>query len=202
MSLVNLAQRIINSAVQMHKQNKLCAVDATVGNGHDTLFLAKLVGDSGHVYGFDIQQQAIDNSRDYLTNQQLDDRVTLIHSGHENLSASLQALGVTECAVIMFNLGYLPRGDKSIVTRSDTSLSAIQQSVNLLSPGGLISILAYPGHPGGAEETGSVRSLINNLSSIEYLSQHSLSTAAKAGTPELFIIEKQCLTKEYDDYTT
>ena len=194
MSLVKKAQQIISSIVKNLVHNNIQVIDATIGNGNDTIFLAKLVDNAGHVYGFDIQQNAIDTTTKLLITHQLTHNVTLLRSGHENLVAALDPFDVTNCYVIMFNLGYLPRSDKTVVTRSETSLSAIQQSLSLLRPGGVISVLAYPGHQGGFEETNQVRTLMESLSPIDYQSQHYLSNAISPNSPELFILEKQPLT--------
>lgn len=124
------------------------AVDATCGNGHDTLLLARLVGVSGHVWSFDIQQLAIDETGRRLAEAELASRVTLLQIGHEEL-----AQHVTEpVQVVLFNLGYLPGGDRSIITRPDTTGIALEQSLKLLAAGGIVVATVYPGHSGGAEE--------------------------------------------------
>lgn len=91
------------------------AVDATAGNGWDTLFLARLVGPDGRVYAFDIQQAALDETAALLRKNKLLERVDLIHAGHEAMASYVKE----PVAAVMFNLGYLPGGDHSIVTRPD-----------------------------------------------------------------------------------
>ena len=128
------------------------AVDATCGNGHDTLLLARLVGVSGHVWGFDIQQQAVAETGRRLAEAELSSRVTLLPIGHEEL-----AQHVTEpVQVVLFNLGYCPGGDRSIITRPDTTGIALEQSLQLLAAGGIVVVTVYPGHSGGAEEQSTV----------------------------------------------
>jgi len=194
MSLVKKAQQIITTIVENYGETKIHAIDATVGNGNDTLFLARLVGNSGHVYGFDIQASAIEATNTLLTEHELKYRVTLLQSGHEHMISALRTSDTNNCVIIMFNLGYLPRGDKIIVTQAETSLAAIQQSHYLLDPGGVISILAYPGHQGGFEETNQVRTYIENLSPSEFHQQRYLGDTSNPNSPELYIIEKQLLT--------
>lgn len=124
------------------------AVDATCGNGHDTLLLATLVGACGHVYGFDIQQQAIAETGRRIAESGLFDRVTLLQRGHEELTEHV----AEPLQVVLFNLGYRPGGDRSIITRPETTGRALEQSLGLLTPGGVILVTVYPGHSGGADE--------------------------------------------------
>jgi predicted methyltransferase len=126
------------------------AVDATVGNGHDTLFLAELVGEAGHVYGFDIQEEAIQKTTERLRESGLLNRVTVYRKGHEHVS-DLLPVGSTVAGAI-FNLGYLPGGNKEIVTTPDTTISAVKQLISMLKPGGILVLVIYHGHPGGAIE--------------------------------------------------
>ncbi|GAC1466276.1 MAG: class I SAM-dependent methyltransferase [Desulfuromonadaceae bacterium] len=128
------------------------AVDATCGNGYDTLLLARLVGINGHVWGFDIQQQAIDETVRRLAEAELSSRVTLLPIGHEELAEH-----VTEpVQVVLFNRGYLPGGDRSVITRPDTTAIALEQSMRLLAAGGIVLVTVYPGHGGGVEEQSTV----------------------------------------------
>ncbi len=128
------------------------AVDATCGNGHDTVLLADLVGVNGHVYGFDIQQQAIAETCRKIGESGLSDRVTLLQRGHEELAEYI----AEPLQVVLFNLGYRPGGDRSIITRPDTTGRALEQSLELLAPGGVILVTIYPGHSGGTDEQSTV----------------------------------------------
>jgi len=123
-------------------------VDATAGNGHDTLFLAELVGDRGAVYAFDIQQDAISRTTERLLQAQMLSRVQLICSGHENIAYYVKE----NVSAVMFNLGYLPGRDHRFVTKPETTLTALQASLNIIKPGGIITLVLYSGHPGGEEE--------------------------------------------------
>jgi len=137
-------------------RNFLCeghtAVDATCGNGHDTLLLARLVGDGGHVWGFDIQEQAIAETGSRLTEAGLSSRTTILQTGHEELDQHV----IGPVQVVLFNLGYRPGGDRSIITRPDTTSIALEQSLSLLASGGIVLVTVYPGHNGGGEEQTAV----------------------------------------------
>jgi len=132
------------------------AVDATAGNGHDTLALARLVGESGRVFAFDTQAEALANTRNRLERAGLLNRVELIRQGHEQLKERLPGSICGRLAAAVFNLGYLPGGDKQQITRAATTVPALTQAVDCLKPGGIITVVAYPGHEGGAEEFSAV----------------------------------------------
>lgn len=142
---------------------KLLAVDATAGNGFDTLFLAQLVGDQGVVIAIDRQPEAIEATRSRLEEKQLAGRARLIVGCHSRLRETLNDPDLVQHAnslesdglaidIAMFNLGYLPFGDKSIITQSTTTLRALDQVVLGLRGDGILSVISYPGHGGGSEE--------------------------------------------------
>ncbi len=122
-------------------------IDATLGNGYDTVFLADLMGDEGHVYGFDIQEQAIKNTKNRLIEYHLLHRVTLINDGHENIQQYIPA----SINGIMFNLGYLPGSSKRITTVPKKTIKALQSVMSLLQTGGIITIIVYIKHDEGIE---------------------------------------------------
>lgn len=128
------------------------AIDGTMGNGNDTAFLANLVGETGHVYSFDVQNQAIQNTTAKLLEEHLLERCTLLHTGHEQLKSSIPAEEQRSLTGAIFNLGYLPGGDKSITTKAATTISAIEQLLELMAPEGIIVLVIYHGHPEGAVE--------------------------------------------------
>ena len=132
-------------------------VDATCGNGHDTLFLAQLVGNKGLVYAYDIQPQAIDRAKALLEREGMASRVCWKCESHENLCDILNP------RLIVFNLGYLPGSDKTIKTRVGTTLASVQHAMAILSLGGVISITAYSGHPEGAEEEAALLQWVADL---------------------------------------
>lgn len=127
-------------------------VDATCGNGMDTLLLAQLVGEGGRVWGFDVQACALQATRKLLAEKGCLARATLIEAGHERLAEYVPE-GVTAA---VFNLGYLPGGDNDLVTLPGNSVAALEQAASLLKPGGVITIALYTGHPGGPEEAAAV----------------------------------------------
>ena len=145
-----------------------CAVDATAGNGHDTEFLAGLVGPTGIVYAFDIQEQAITATRERLRTAGFEERVRLVHDGHERMKEHIDPVQHGYVNAIMFNLGYLPRGDKNITTQKHTSLAAIESAVELLAPNGIVTIMFYPGHPEGAEEAALISTWAGGLPQTQY----------------------------------
>lgn len=141
-----------------------CVIDATVGRGRDTLWLAKRVGLAGKVIGFDNQIEAIEHTRELLTASDRHECVTLIHAGHETLLQQLVDLKIAPpIHSVIFNLGYLPNGDKTQITQAQTSISAMSQGLGLLAPGGLLTVAVYPGHPGGEEEAAAVLEWVETL---------------------------------------
>ncbi len=138
------------------------AVDGTAGNGHDTLFLAQLVGPGGHVDACDIQAPAIAATAQRLAAAGCHN-VTLYHASHARLDQLVPPQRQGRIALAMFNLGYLPGGDKEIVTTSSTTILALQAVWKLLQPEGWLSVLAYRGHPGGWEEAQAVANALHAL---------------------------------------
>jgi hypothetical protein len=123
-------------------------VDATCGNGHDTLLLAGLAGPCGRVWAFDIQPEALDATAARLAEADIIDAVVLIHAGHETMAAHCYG----PLKAVVFNLGYLPGGDRTIVTRPESTLAGLEQALGILEPGGVVIITLYPGHEGGQQE--------------------------------------------------
>lgn len=161
------------------------AVDATVGNGHDTLFLADQVGPSGQVIGFDVQKAALDHSAARLGARS---QVRLVHAGHETLAANLGGQDVRPAAV-MFNLGYLPGADRAVMTCAETTLAALQQALAVLAIGGLVTIMLYPGHAGGAEEAENVLAFVQNLGDDFAVSRYHRINSQKPA-PVLLVVER------------
>ena len=165
-------------------------VDATVGNGYDTKYLAQKVGESGFVYGFDIQQIAIETSTKLLDKNNLLNRVKLILDGHENMDKYIDR----EISCVLFNLGYLPRADHSVITKPDTTIEAIEKSLKLLKPHGIISIALYTGHEGGIKERNLVFDYIMALDQTYFNVLRCDFINQKNNPPQLILIEKK---KEY-----
>jgi SAM-dependent methyltransferase len=146
--LTQIAHELLSPVIQAGD----FAVDATVGNGHDTRFLAEQVGDEGKVLGLDVQESAILVTAARLGEAGLKHRVDLVQKGHEQLDKLLPEGMRAKLKVVMFNLGYLPGGDHGLITRADTTLKALDAALGQLRPDGLISLMVYRGHPGGNEE--------------------------------------------------
>lgn len=161
-------------------------VDATCGNGHDTLLLARLVGARGHVWAFDIQQQAITETSRRLEESDLTDRVTLLRTGHEELARHVSEPVQT----VLFNLGYRPGGDRSIITRPETTGSALEQSLHLLAAGGIVLVTVYPGHSGGADEQSTVEDWASGLDPRAFHCWRMGQTNVSSEAPYLFLIQK------------
>ncbi|MGM9967563.1 MAG: class I SAM-dependent methyltransferase [Rummeliibacillus sp.] len=134
-------------------------VDATAGNGYDTTFLAQLVGENGHVFAFDVQQQAIESTNKRLTEVGMANRVSTILDGHENVAQYVQQ----PISAAIFNLGYLPGSEHQIITKPNTTLQAIERLLKLLKVGGMIVLVVYYGHEGGKEERDQVIEYVSNL---------------------------------------
>ena len=168
------------------------AIDATVGNGHDTLFLSKQVGIAGKVFGFDIQQQALDSTLSKLESEHIINNTQLFHVSHSNMDQHIPTQYHRRIKVIMFNLGYLPGSDKAVITHTDSTLVALNQSISLLAPSGIITITAYPGHQGGDKETRLIKQWCNRLSTEQHTVQIIYSSDKKTA-PILFIIQKAAI---------
>ncbi|NLW22466.1 MAG: methyltransferase domain-containing protein [Tissierellia bacterium] len=139
-------------------------LDCTVGNGNDTLLLARLVGQTGKVYGFDIQSIAIQITEEKLIKEGLDKRVILINDSHENIDQYISE----KLHLIIYNLGYLPGGDKRIKTSAVTTINSIRKALTLLDRNGLLLVTCYRGHEGGEEESKAVREMLQSLNQREY----------------------------------
>lgn len=169
------------------------AIDATVGNGHDTLFLVRKVGASGHVVGFDVQAEALTATRERVQSQAPDasDRLRLVHAGHETMAAHLGKGDIGTVGAIMFNLGYLPGGDHSVTTKPATTRRALDASLEFLRPGGVITIVAYPGHEGGEEEAEAVAAWGATLPEDKFLVLSYQFANQTADPPRLYAVEKR-----------
>lgn len=158
-SAVAMAQAFIAPCLT----NDGVAVDATAGNGNDTAFLARHM-EQGKVYAFDIQQQALDNTATLLKQQELLERVELILAGHEKIDQFVKK----PVDAVMFNLGYLPGSDHSVITRPQNTVIALKKAIDLIRVGGRISLVVYTGHNGGLEELHAVEELLRELDSRSY----------------------------------
>lgn len=177
-----LAQDILKQILQPGDT----AIDATMGNGHDTAFLCETVGAAGHVYAFDIQQQAVSSTEALLCREGLQDRASLFCCGHQRMDECVR----DRVRAVVFNLGWLPGGDHSVTTRWETTQEAVLKALDLLLPGGVLVLCAYPGHPEGDRERLELTGFFSALSNKTYnvLHQHFLN--AGPGAPECFVVQK------------
>jgi hypothetical protein len=166
-------------------------VDATAGNGHDTLFLASLVGPQGRVWAFDVQEAAVLETRRRLTEAGFGETCAVIHAGHETMRQKLPEAFHGRLRGIMFNLGYLPGSDKSIITRTETTLQAVASALDLLADGGLLTVAVYPGHDGGADEQRQIAEWAASLPSRRYEVQLFLPINRSASPPECWVVWKR-----------
>ncbi|MCD8842702.1 tRNA (mnm(5)s(2)U34)-methyltransferase [Staphylococcus gallinarum] len=155
------------SLITSHVNSESIVIDATCGNGHDTLFLAEQVPD-GKVYGFDIQKTAIQNTFERTKHL---DNVTLIQDGHEHVQTYISPTDYGHIDAAIFNLGYLPKGDKSVVTKPQTTIAAIEDIFQILSKEGIIILVIYHGHPEGKIEKDA---LFDYLTQIDQEQAHVL----------------------------
>lgn len=161
------------------------AVDATMGNGHDTLYLAQQVGDSGLVHAFDVQTQAIESTRARLNEAGLEKRVRLHALSHEKMDEVVKG----PVRLIVFNLGWLPGGDHSITTQTGSTLAAVQKGLNLLSVGGLMVICAYPGHSEGQKEKDCLEDMLQGLEPRFNVLRGTFLNHAP-GAPQVFAVQR------------
>lgn len=166
-------------------------IDATVGNGHDTLFLAGQVGTAGRVIGFDVQKDALDATRYRLDAEDVEADVRLVQDSHENMGSYLAQEGQERVDAVMFNLGYLPGSDHAIKTRPDSTISALESATQLIRPGGIITIVAYTGHEGGRRETEAVESWITELPEDIFLCVSNRFVNQQNDPPRLFAVERR-----------
>jgi 16S rRNA C1402 N4-methylase RsmH len=170
-------------------------VDATAGNGHDTVFLAERVLPGGRVFAFDVQEAAIAQTREQITNLKLQitraEDITLHHAGHERMGELLPEEARGRLRAVMFNLGYLPGGDKELITRVETTLSALGQALDWLAPDGVLTVVVYPGHEGGREEADAVVRWMAALPSDQFEAQRLGYVNFKPGTPFCLAVRKR-----------
>ena len=163
-----------------------CVVDATCGNGQDTLLLASLVGSSGRVWAFDVQEAALAKTGKSLAAVGLEQRVQLVHAGHERLAEFV----TEQLQAVVFNLGYLPTGDRKIRTAAATTLTALHQAAMQLQAGGLILVAVYTGHEGGEEEWSAVHKWCTALLPHKFNVWQSRQLNRGETAPFLIVVEK------------
>ena len=172
--------------IESHVKSGQVVLDATVGNGNDTLLLAEKIGAHGKVYGFDIQDEAMQNTTKLLKHNKLLERVDLIKDSHENIKEYISC----KLDFIVYNLGYLPGGNKDIVTKPSSTIKSIEASLDLLNNNGLLLINAYIGHANGFEEKEKIENMLKSLNQKNFNVLKNTFINQKNNPPILYIIEK------------
>jgi|SRR5699024_8279203 len=142
-------------------------VDGTCGNGNDTLLLASLTGPKGHVYAFDIQEQAIGSTKQKLQENN-HHNITYILDSHSKMNTYIKEEHKGKIAAAIFNLGYLPGSDKSIVTKPDSTIEAVEHLLQYIQKGGLLILVVYHGHTEGKTEKEALLSFAAQLDQKQY----------------------------------
>ena len=157
-----------------------------MGNGNDTLFLSKAVGESGKVYAFDIQEDALTSTRAHLEENGAPENYTLICASHHRVKEFVNE----PINAGMFNLGYLPRsGRKALTTMRQTTMPAVEAAIELLAPDGVLIVAIYPGHEEGALEGEMLREYFKTLSKYR-ICPSEFKILNSPTSPYFFIVEK------------
>lgn len=162
-------------------------VDATMGNGHDTLFLCQLVGEKGRVYAFDVQEKAVESTKKRLEEAGVLSRAALFCLGHEQMAEKVKE----PVSAVVFNLGWLPGGDHTVTTHWETTEKAVESALSLLKPLGVLVICAYPGHAEGDRERSALTAFLSALAPQRFNVLHQKFLNAGPGAPECFAVQKQ-----------
>lgn len=169
-----------------HLKEGEVAVDFTMGNGNDTLFLSKTVGEEGRVYAFDIQQDALISTEEHLKKSGAPENYTLICASHHRVKEFVKE----PIKAGMFNLGYLPRsGRKAVTTMRETTLPAVEAAIDLLAADGVLIVAIYPGHEEGALEGEALREFFSGLSRFRICASE-FRILNSPTSPYFFLIEK------------
>ena len=167
-----------------------CVIDATCGNGKDTLVLAKLIGEEGMLIGMDIQEEALARTRALLEEQLPAKQMSQIHlflQSHADFPPISQEKKIK---LIIYNLGYLPGGNKEITSKVSSTLESVKKSLGVLTPSGAVSIACYPGHPEGAREEEALIQLLTTLPSAEWSVWHH-RWQNRPLSPSLILIQRR-----------
>ena len=152
--------------IREHVQEGDLCIDATAGNGNDTLLLCELVGNTGRVLAFDIQQIAVDKTKQRLEEAGLSERATVLLDSHTNMG---QYAALESVSCVVFNFGYLPGGNHNLSTKKETSMEAIHAGLQLLKRGGMMSLCIYSGGDSGFEERDAILQALRELDGKQYL---------------------------------
>ncbi len=175
-----------------HLKEGEVAVDFTMGNGNDTLFLSRTVGESGRVYAFDIQEEALISTEAHLKECGAPENYTLICASHHRVKEFVPE----RIKAGMFNLGYLPRsGKKTVTTMRETTMPAVEAAIDLLLPDGVLIVAIYPGHEEGSLEGEMLREYFKTLSKYRICASE-FRILNSPTSPYFFLIEKSPRAKD------
>lgn len=193
MNLLQNTTELALAICEKYIDNDGCAVDCTCGRGKDTLFLAKRFK---KVYSFDIQEEALESARKLLEENKISwdnysegnsARVAFINDSHVNMQNYVKG----NSQLIVFNLGYLPGGDKNITTLQSDTLEAIQNGLKILKTGGLISIVMYPGHKNGLKEHDEIIRFAKSLPKEKFHCVYASMINQSSAAPQILWITKK-----------
>ncbi|MFW6251875.1 MAG: class I SAM-dependent methyltransferase [Halanaerobium sp.] len=162
-------------------------LDATAGNGYDTKFLAELVGVGGKVFAFDIQKEAILNTKRLLQKNKLENQVELILDSHAHLDLYLE----NKISAAVFNLGYLPGGNKEIITKVESTITALKKTTALLKENAIVVLVIYSGHPGGEKEKNAVLKFSSDLDHKKFIVLNYKFLNQPGSPPQIIAIKKR-----------
>ena len=177
--------------ISEHLSEGEVAVDFTMGNGNDTLFLSRAVGELGRVYAFDIQEEALASTRAHLESSSAPENYTLICASHHRVREFVRE----PFKAGVFNLGYLPRsGRKTVTTMRETTMIAVKEAIDMLLPDGVLIIAIYPGHEEGALEGDMLREYFKTTSRFE-ICPSEFRILNSPTSPYFFLVEKSAKAK-------
>jgi hypothetical protein len=164
-------------------------IDATCGNGNDTLKLAELLRDKqGGVIGIDVQQEAINKTKELLQLHLSSGEQVRVHLYCQSHSCFPPIAKENSIRLIVYNLGYLPKGNKQMTTLASSTLESVNQAMSLIVPGGAVSITCYPGHEEGKREEEALLKELSNLCPTTWnVCYHTFPNRSMA--PTLFILQ-------------
>lgn len=192
MNILRNTTALALSIVESYIEKGDTVIDATCGNGHDTLALSRMVGEEGKVYGFEIQPLAVMRAMNMLYKEEAPSEIEMIYHGHEMMDLFVEE----EVKAVVFNLGYLPGGDdKEITTKKETTLIALQKAIDKISVDGIVSVTIYPGHEAGREEAEAVLKWAESLDKKVYHVAHISMINQPETAPQILDITKKVSTR-------
>ena len=184
MQTVSNVLNLVKTAIEPALKNARIVVDATAGNGHDTLFLAEHIADEAKIYAFDIQEAALNNTRALTAAYAR--RINYVLASHDKIAEWVSA----PIDVAMFNLGYLPGEKHCVTTKVESTMAAVRQVLDKLSCNGVCVVVAYPGHEAGAQEAASLEKFFAVLPKKNYtVGCYRLLNHARTA-PYAYVVEK------------